>query len=243
MTPLRAAAANLLRAAARDPVLAVHAGLVDYGVAWDWQRALVAARADDRVDDVLLTLEHPRVFTAGRRADPTHLLWDATERLRRGVDFHEVDRGGDVTYHGPGQLVGYPIVRLHGLSGVVDYVRALEQVLVRTAAVFGVTARPVAGLTGVWVGDDKLAAIGVRVSSHGVTSHGFALNVTTDLDDFGGIVPCGIPDRGVCSLASLGVRVTVDDVRPVLWREFGEVVGGTVTPVELEDLPLPAVVT
>jgi lipoyl(octanoyl) transferase len=210
-----------------EPVVALHAGVFPYAIAWGWQRDLVRRRAAGEVPDVLLTLEHPPVFTAGKRADPEHVLWDEQERTARGIDFHRVDRGGDVTYHGPGQLVGYPILELHTLRGVIDYVRALEEVCVRTAADFDVEARPVEGLTGVWVGDRKLVAIGVRVSSRGVTSHGFAFNVTTDLDHFGGIVPCGIPDRGVCSLASLGVEADVPRVLGRLRTHFEEVFDGT----------------
>lgn len=210
-----------------DPVIAVHAGLVPYGAAWDVQRELVARRVDGSVPDVLLTLEHPAVFTAGKTADPSHVLWDGEDRARRGIELHRVDRGGDVTYHGPGQLVAYPIVQLAGIRNVVDYVRALEEVCVRVAADLGVSAGPVDGYPGVWVGDDKLVAIGARVT-RGVTMHGLAFNVTTDLSDFDGIVPCGIPDRGVCSLRSLGVDVTVADVLPRFRARFAEVFGCTV---------------
>jgi lipoyl(octanoyl) transferase len=219
----------ILRASSPDePVLGVHAGLVPYATAWAWQRDLVERRAADTIGDVLLTLEHPKVFTAGKTADLTHILWDPAERASRGIELHEVDRGGDVTYHGPGQLVAYPILRLAGLRGVVDYVRALEEVCVRVAADHGIAARPVAGYTGVWVGDRKLVAIGVRVSSRGITSHGLAFNVTTDLGDFDGIVPCGIADRGVCSLGSLGVETTVDEVLGSLRHHLGDVLGCTV---------------
>lgn len=216
---------RLLRATPEEPVLAMHAGVVPYADAWRWQRDLVPRRARGEVGDVLLTLEHPKVFTAGTSAEPAHVLWDATERASRGIELFEVDRGGDVTYHGPGQLVAYPVVQLAGIRTVVSYVRALEEVCVRTAADFGVRARAVRGATGVWVGDDKLVAIGVRVSSRGVTSHGLAFNATTDLADFGGIVPCGIADRGVCSLRSLGVAGDVADVAARLRVRFADVFG------------------
>jgi lipoyl(octanoyl) transferase len=225
-----------IRAAAETPVLGVHAGLVAYDDAWRWQRRLAERRAADEIGDVLLTLEHPKVFTAGKTADLGHVLWTASERASRGIELHEVDRGGDVTYHGPGQLVGYPILRLEMSRGVVGYVRALEAICIRTAADYGIEARPVKGLTGVWVGDEKLAAIGVRVSSRGVTSHGFAFNVSTDLADFGGIVPCGIPDRGVCSLESLGVATSIPEVLGRIRLHAGEVLGCTVEPGEKEDL-------
>lgn len=229
MSPLRASAPD-------EPLLAVHAGMVPYATAWAWQRDLATRRADDELTDILLTLEHPPVFTLGRSADASHVLWDAEERESRGVELHEVDRGGDVTYHGPGQLVAYPIMRLAGIRNVVGYVRALEEICVRTVADFGVDAAPVEGYPGVWVGERKLVAIGARVSSRGVTSHGFALNVHTDLAAFSGIVPCGIPDRGVCSLATLGVATTMDEVLGRLHVHAGEVLGCTVVHGDLADL-------
>jgi lipoyl(octanoyl) transferase len=228
-----ALAPHALRAEREAPLAVVRAGTVGYLAAWDLQRQLVAERQAGRGRDTLLLLEHPRVYTLGRRADRSNVLLDDAELARRGIEVVEVDRGGDVTYHGPGQLVGYPILRLAGTRVVVDYVRALEEILLRTAASFGVTAGRSPGYTGVWVGDEKLAAIGVRVASGGVTSHGFALNVTSDLADFGGIVPCGISDRGVCSLASLGVTTTVDAVADAVERAVAEVLGATLEPASL----------
>ncbi|MFN2555731.1 MAG: lipoyl(octanoyl) transferase LipB [Nitriliruptorales bacterium] len=221
-----------------EPVLTLHPGLVAYAEAWEWQRNLVARRARDEIVDVLLTLEHPRVITAGRRAEPGHLLWSEEERASRGVEFHRVDRGGDMTYHGPGQLVGYPVLHLTGIRRTVEYVRALEDLCMLTAADFGVDARRVDGLTGVWVGDDKLAAIGVHVNSRAVTRHGFAFNVTTDLADFRGIVPCGLADKGVCSLQSLGVDTTVEDVLARLRVHAEQVFDCTVKEADLADLGL-----
>ncbi|MBW3576550.1 MAG: lipoyl(octanoyl) transferase LipB [Actinobacteria bacterium] len=229
-------AGTLRDAGSDEPVLSVDAGLVPYASAWELQRALVARRAAGQIPDVIVTLQHPPVYTTGKRADPSHVLWDAAERASRGIELHEVDRGGNVTYHGPGQLVAYPIVRLQGLRRVVAYVRALEQVCVRTAADFGVQAATIRGLTGVWVGRDKLVAIGVRVSSRGVTSHGLAFNVTTDLDHFRGIVPCGIPDRGVCSLRSLGVDADVGLVRQRMQARFAELLGCDITAGTLDGL-------
>lgn len=215
-------------------MLAVHCGTVAYADALGWQRLLVQARQEDTVDDVLLTLEHERVYTAGRHADIAAHVLDA-----RGVPVLRVDRGGDVTYHGPGQLVAYPIIRLRAVRAVRAYVEALEEACVRTAADFGVRARPEKGRTGVWVGGEKLAAIGIRVH-HGVTSHGLAFNVTTDLADFAGIVPCGIAGAGVCSLASLGVEASVPDVRGSIVRHLARTLDRPVTAVRPADLGLPA---
>lgn len=218
------------------PFLVARPGTVDYRAAWELQRRLVARRQAGTGSDALLLLEHPRVYTLGKRTDRAHLVFDAEQRSARGIELVEVDRGGDVTYHGPGQLVGYPVLRLASLRGVVDYVRALEEVLIRTVATFDVQAHRVAGFTGVWVGEEKLAAIGVRVASRGVTSHGFALNVTTDLDDFDGIVPCGIPDRGVCSLTSLGVSADVDEVADRVEQAVADVFVATLETTTLDQL-------
>ena len=180
-------------------------GLVPYADALAIQRALVEERRANKVDDLLLLVEHPHVLTLGVRGDGgrSHILATDEALAARGIDVHETGRGGDITYHGPGQIVGYPIVDLKpDRCDVHRYVRDLEDVLIRTAASYGVEAGRVDGLTGVWVGRDKLAAIGVRISRW-ITSHGFALNVSTNLDYFDLIVPCGIPDRGVTSLGRL----------------------------------------
>lgn len=180
-------------------------GLVPYADALLTQRALVEDRQAGRIGDVLLLVEHPHVLTLGVRGDGgrAHILASAEALADRGVGVHESGRGGDVTYHGPGQIVGYPILDLKpDRCDVHRYVRDLEEVLIRAAADFGVQAGRVDGLTGVWVGRDKLAAIGVRIGRW-VTSHGFALNVTTDLEYFSLIVPCGVADRGVTSLSRI----------------------------------------
>lgn len=226
-----------LRAERSGPVRVVRPGTLAYGDAWAWQRQLVSRRTADEVEDTLLLLEHHRVYTAGSRADERNLVFDAGERDRRGIELFHVDRGGDFTYHGPGQLVGYPILKLSG-PRVVDYVRALEEVCIRVAASYGIQASRVPDYTGVWVGDEKLAAIGVRVSAGYVTQHGFAMNVTTDLTDFSGIVPCGIADRGVCSLASLGVRTTVDQAADRVEQAFAEVFGATLEPASPSSVEL-----
>jgi lipoyl(octanoyl) transferase len=200
-------------------------GLVPYAEALTLQRQLVEERRAGRIDDVLLLVQHPHVLTLGVKGHGgrSHVL--ATDELLadRGISIHETGRGGDITYHGPGQLVGYPIIDLRpDRCDVHRYVRDLEEVLIRTAAGFGVDAGRVEGLTGVWAGPDrrvKLAAIGVRISRW-ITSHGFAFNVSTDLGFFGLIVPCGIADRGVTSLEQLGWRGSMDEVEDSVTRHF-----------------------
>ncbi len=200
-------------------------GLVPYRDALTLQGVLVEDRKAGRIGDQLLLLQHPHVLTLGVRGDGgrSHILATPEALAARSVEVFETGRGGDITYHGPGQLVGYPILDLKpDRLDVHRYVRDLEEVLIRTAADYGVAASRVAGLTGVWVGDRKLAAIGVRISRW-VTSHGFALNVSPDLDFFDLIVPCGIADRGVTSFASLGVAVTPQEVAESLASNFCDV--------------------
>lgn len=201
-------------------------GLVPYVPMWERQRELAAARARDDIGDQLLLLEHEHVYTNGRRGDRAHLLADDLTLQQLGAHYHKIDRGGDITYHGPGQLVGYGIVNLHEAGqSVRGYVEGLEHVVIQTAAAFGVRAEIVPGLIGVWVGDEKLAAIGVKVS-YGVAYHGFALNVDPDLSYFQHIIPCGITDRGVTSLARLtGRDIRVDEVVPACAQAFAEVFG------------------
>ena len=203
-------------------------GTVPYGDALEIQRELVTQRQARRVSDVLLLLEHPHVITLGVDAGRSHdnVLVSLSELAERGVELREAPRGGNVTYHGPGQLVGYPVLDLNpDRRDVHRYVRDLEEVLIRTVRSFGVTATRITGLSGVWVGDLKLAAIGVRLSRW-VTSHGFALNVSTDLDYFKLIHPCGLRDHGVTSLAALtGCPLPIGEVESILAREFAAVFG------------------
>jgi lipoyl(octanoyl) transferase len=176
------------------------AGRVDYREAWGWQRALEGARRARRIGDVLLLLEHPSTYTIGRRGTRDHLLIDDAALAGLGAVCLEVDRGGDITYHGPGQLVGYPILDLRDGSGdVTTYLRGLEAGLIDTLAGYGLAAGRLPGFTGVWIGQEKIAAIGIKVREN-ITSHGFALNVSTDLTYFGRMVPCGIADKGVTSM-------------------------------------------
>jgi lipoyl(octanoyl) transferase len=189
------------------------------------QRALVEERRADVIDDTLLLVEHPRVITLGSKGDGgrSHIVATAEALAAHGIEVHETGRGGDITFHGPGQIVGYPIIDLKpDRMDVHRYVRDLEEVLIRVAAGFGIPGARVQGLTGVWVGQEKLAAIGVRLSRW-ITSHGFALNVSIDLDGFDLIVPCGIPDRGVTSLFKLGCSARISTVENDIVEHFCEV--------------------
>ncbi|MER7456444.1 lipoyl(octanoyl) transferase LipB [Micromonospora sp. NPDC126480] len=203
---------------------AVRAGVLEYQAAWEEQRRLHESVVAGERGDTVLLLEHPSVYTAGKRTEP----WD---RPMDGTPVVDVDRGGKITWHGPGQLVGYPILRLPDPVDVVAYVRRVEQMLIDVCAEFGLTAGRVEGRSGVWVPEDdrgparKVAAIGIRVA-RGVTLHGFSINCDCDLAYFDRIVPCGIRDAGVTSLtAELGRPVTVADVLPVVERQLRTVVG------------------
>jgi len=198
---------------------AVRAGVLDYQAAWDEQRRLHESVVAGEHGDTVLLLEHPSVYTAGKRTEP----WD---RPMDGTPVVDVDRGGKITWHGPGQLVGYPILRLPDPVDVVAYVRRTEQLLIDVCADFGLTAGQIEGRSGVWVPEDdrgparKVAAIGIRVA-RGVTLHGFSINCDCDLGHFDRIVPCGIRDAGVTSLtAELGRPVTVADVLPAVERRL-----------------------
>jgi lipoyl(octanoyl) transferase len=200
-------------------------GLTPYAEALVLQEELVARRKRDEIPDQLLLLEHPHVITLGRAANRANVLADDAARARLGVELFETGRGGDVTYHGPGQLVGYPIVKLPpGHQDIRRYVRNIQEVLIRAARDFGVEAEPRGGdFVGVWVGAEKLAAIGVRISRW-VTMHGFAFNVATNLNYFQLIIPCGIRGHGVTSLQKLlGRPVEMSAVIESVTRHFGEV--------------------
>jgi len=201
-----------------------------YAEAWALQKRVVAARKAAAIEDVLLLCEHPHVITQGRSGKRENLLASEHVLKQKGVEFHATDRGGDITYHGPGQIVGYPILNLGAIRrDVVWYVRMLEEAMIRATAEFGVAAERVAGKTGIWVKsentEEKLAAIGVHISRW-VTSHGFAYNVSTDLRFFDLIVPCGIADRKATSLEKLlGRRVETKEVAPRIAHHLGEVFG------------------
>ncbi|TLY33412.1 MAG: lipoyl(octanoyl) transferase LipB [Ignavibacteria bacterium] len=204
----------------------VDLGLTDYRSAWDLQRRLFDLRLSGRIPDVVLLNEHNHVYTLGRTADPDHLLADDEELKRRGVEVCRIDRGGDVTYHGPGQLVVYPIISLNpDRCDVHRYLRDLEEVVIRTLAGYQIAAVRDRDFTGVWAGNSKICAIGVRVS-HWITMHGFALNVNTDLSYFDRIIPCGIFHRGVTSLQRLTEReIPLGEVAERIIDNFAEVFG------------------
>jgi lipoyl(octanoyl) transferase len=206
------------------PLVVRRLGRVPYGEGLALQERLVAERQMGRIADQLLLLEHDPVFTLGRNARAENVLFPAEALRARGFEVFDTGRGGDVTYHGPGQLVGYPILDLSpDRRDVHCYVRDLEEVMLRTCADYGVAAGRIAGLTGAWVGREKIGAIGVRLSRW-VTSHGFALNVSTDLAPFDLIVPCGIRDKGVTSLERLlGKPVALDEVMDRLLGHFAAV--------------------
>jgi lipoyl(octanoyl) transferase len=223
----------------RHLISVLDSGQLDYATGLRLQQRLVDLRKQGRVGDILVLLEHSPVLTLGRNAKTANILASPELLARRGIEVFECDRGGDVTFHGPGQLVAYPIFDLHGFPsgnahrrtmGVVEFVRCLEEVLIRTCAEFGIPAKRIPGLTGVWTPGEtggseeaKIAALGVHVSS-GITSHGVALNVNTDLSFFDLIVPCGIPAKPVTSMArELGRMLALTDVAHALGRSFGTV--------------------
>ena len=211
-----------------------------YGRAWTLQHRLVAARQEERIGDVLLLMEHDPVVTVGRAGDASHILGSSDKLREAGISVHRVERGGDVTYHGPGQLVGYPILSLHAHHlGASDYMHALEDVLVRTLLDFRVPAHQRADLIGVWVGTDrKIASLGARIE-RGVTYHGFALNVAPDLEHFCLIVPCGLAGIEITSIErELGKPIDMRVVRERVIEHFGEVFDLTLEETTLAELTL-----
>jgi len=229
-------------------------GMIDYATGLRLQQRLVVLRKEGQIGDVLLLLEHTPVITLGRNAKAANILASPKALAERGVEVFECDRGGDVTFHGPAQLVGYPIFDLRGFAssepkrgtmGVIEYVRKLEEVLIRTCADFAIGTERVAGLTGVWTSaaeQAKIAALGVHIS-RGVTSHGFALNVNIDLDCFNLIIPCGITSKPVTSMQKeLGREVPMQDVAHSVSRNFGTVFGSQILWLDNLDALLPPAV-
>ena len=217
--------------------MAISLGRIGFLRALEAQRHLHQQVVDGRLPGVLLLLEHPHVYTLGRRGSDSDVLVSAEGLARLGATVHHTDRGGEVTYHGPGQLVGYPIVNLRALGlGPLKYVRALEGMLIETLAEFAIRGASEERPTGVWVGPAKIAAIGVRIS-RGVTMHGFALNVKPDLSYFDHIVPCGMPDGVVTSMAAeLSEGPEVEQVERVVARRFGKAFGGVMERVAPSEL-------
>lgn len=212
-------------------------GRTRYADAWDLQRALFDLRHYGLIGDVLLLTEHEKVYTLGKGADANHLLANDEELKRSGIEVFHIDRGGDVTYHGPGQIVGYPILDLAQYKTDLHwYLRGLEEVIICTLEEYDIEAEREEGMTGVWVKGEKIAAIGVKVSRW-VTMHGFALNVNTDLKEFGRIIPCGIFHKGVTSMAmQTGKEIPLEEVRTRLIESFGGVFGCKPIRVSKEDL-------
>lgn len=207
-------------------------GRVPYGAALAAMRSLVDRRIRGEIPDVLILLEHPPVYTLGRRTDPAHLLEGEDGLRARGAEVHRIDRGGSVTFHGPGQLVGYPILHLGVRPSLADHVRRMEETVIRASADVEVGADRDEEV-GVWCGDRKVCAIGVK-STRRVTYHGFALNCATDLSWFDAIVPCGLPGRGVTTLSErAGREVTLEEMLPVVARRFAEVFDRELSPVAL----------
>jgi lipoate-protein ligase B len=215
------------------PLRVVDLGLISYAECWELQRQLASALGNSEGDENVLLLEHPHTYTCGRRGGRDHILVGNDFLKREGVTVLDVDRGGDITYHGPGQLVAYPVINLFAHSERVDYggyVRALERVLIDSLAYFGISAVQLRGFSGAWVErggvPEKIAAIGVKVDGRGVTSHGIALNVTTDLRFFDYIVPCGITGKGVTSLHRLlGTAPAMSEVKAAFVRSFSKEFG------------------
>lgn len=208
-------------------ITVLHAGNLPYQEAWEQQRHLGKLRSAGSIGDTLMLVEHPHTYTFGSRPKPEQLLVPRTTLAAQGVMLVEADRGGDITYHGPGQIVGYPILKLSQYGGdVLRYLRMLEEAIIRTLTGYSLLGERIAGLTGVWVGGEKICAIGVKLSASGVTQHGFALNHTTDLRFFQQIIPCGIADRGVTSLErALGIPPERAEIEQQVVRAFGEVFG------------------
>jgi lipoyl(octanoyl) transferase len=206
-------------------------GLVPYDLANSAMHDLADRRLSDEVPDTVILLEHPPVFTAGRRAKPEHAVMTEEEIRDAGADVRHIDRGGSFTFHGPGQLVCYPIIDLGAKPDAIAYVRALEEIVIRAGADVGLVLHRSDVQTGVWYGDEKVCAIGVRIRRMRVTLHGFAVNCTTDLSWFRAIVPCGLEGTGVTSLSELAGRsITVEEVRPIVARHAQEVLGLALVP-------------
>lgn len=201
-------------------------GLVDYKVAWDLQKEIFNLRLQGEINDTFFLLEHPHTYTLGKVADKENLISNEEQLKELGVNVYEIDRGGDITYHGPGQIVGYPIINLNDWKqDTHEYLRGLEEVIMMTCIEYGIKTERNPKYTGVWIGQRKIAAIGIKVSRW-ITMHGFAFNINTDLNYFGGIIPCGIRDKEVTSLQKeLGREISLTEVKEKLVDNFKKVFG------------------
>ncbi|MFA6540078.1 MAG: lipoyl(octanoyl) transferase LipB [Bacteroidota bacterium] len=218
-------------------IFAVNIGRTKYADAWELQREVFSARQQNRIGDVILLTEHDHVYTLGKAADENHLLAKNEELSKKGVEVFWIDRGGDITYHGPGQIVGYPILNLNDhYNDIHRYLRELEEVIIRTLAEYSIVGNRESEFTGVWVRDEKIAALGVKVNKW-VTMHGFALNVNTDLSYFDRIIPCGIFHKGVTSLHEL-LKKEIDlfDVHHNLLHHFSHIFKAEIKQISKEDL-------
>ena len=194
---------------------------IDYQEAWDLQKEILEMRVDEKINDILFLLEHPHTYTLGKVADKRNLIGSVDYLMQNKISVFDIDRGGDITYHGPGQIVGYPIIDLKKWKQDTHrYLRSLEEVIIKTCSEYGLKGVRDSKYTGVWVGDKKIAAIGIKVSRW-VTMHGFAFNINTDLDFFSGIIPCGIVDKGVTSLKNeLSKSIDISEVKEKLVDNF-----------------------
>jgi len=210
-------------------------GTIDYKDAWDLQKNLFNSRYKKEINDTLLLLEHPHTYTLGKTADRNNLIAEDKFLNQNKISVYDIDRGGDITYHGPGQIVGYPIINLTGWKkDTHKYLRAIEEVIIKTCAEYNIAAGRNQEYTGVWVGDKKIAAIGIKVNKW-ITMHGFAFNVNTDLSLFDGIIPCGIKEKSVTSLQNeLGRAIEINEVKTFILEKFTEVFD--YSPAEKKDL-------
>ncbi len=199
-------------------------GFIDYKEAWELQKEVLELRLNSKVSDVLFLLEHPHTYTLGKIADKKNLVASQEYLNKNNVSVYEIDRGGDITYHGPGQIVGYPIINLNQWQNDTHkYLRALEELIIQTCSYYGLKSARVPKYTGVWLDERKIAAIGIKVSRW-ITMHGFAFNVNTDLSLFSGIIPCGISDKEVTSLQKeLNREIEIDEVKTLLVKNFKEI--------------------
>lgn len=220
-----------------NQLLVIDLGRTRYADTWELQKRIFAARVERRISDVLLLTEHEPVFTLGKGADENHLLATETELSEKKIDMFWIDRGGDVTFHGPGQIVGYPIIDLNQqYNDIHRYLRDIEEMIIRTLKEYGIEGGREKEFTGVWVKNDKIAALGVKVSKW-ITMHGFALNVHTDLSFFDRIIPCGIFHKGVTSLHNvLGRPVPLTEVHAHLMRHFADIFSLQIKQISAEEL-------